>query len=307
MATSLSSGTQYQITFPAEMGDVALVNVITTGTSNVTEIVQGVASGSKCAFQIDGTLTSYIDFTTNETGSLQRIINQVFGIQCPVSLLGGNSVSSDIVYSNDFEMCAYDETSVLSNAFCGQCSQTGNTLVVGNTKASNYLCFAYKLANSYVIQIDYTLQINGNTLTTYYQSVPFAPNSDSNWHYICIDLYASLGSQSSTYATASSITVINAYLNRQVRNGIKIDAVSLRNTLPLGYEQPSLYPTIDQSSTSCVFPFTYNGKNRTSCMLDNNDLPICTDANSNVYTCVSSSIESFRRLYPQHQLIYNSL
>ncbi|CAF1653823.1 unnamed protein product, partial [Didymodactylos carnosus] len=41
--------------------------------------------------------------------------------------------------------------------------------------------------------------------------------------------------------------------------------------------------------------------------LDNNDLPICTDANSNVYTCVSSSIESFRRLYPQHQLIYNSL
>ncbi|CAF4573652.1 unnamed protein product [Didymodactylos carnosus] len=61
MATSLSSGTQYQITFPAEMGDGALVNVITTGTSNVTEIVQGVASGSKCAFQIDGTLTSYID------------------------------------------------------------------------------------------------------------------------------------------------------------------------------------------------------------------------------------------------------
>jgi hypothetical protein len=59
-----ATSTAFIITFPNVMGDVPLVTCISTSTNtpNVTETVQGVASGSQIAFEFDGALTSYIDF-----------------------------------------------------------------------------------------------------------------------------------------------------------------------------------------------------------------------------------------------------
>ncbi|CAF4578219.1 unnamed protein product, partial [Rotaria socialis] len=47
-----------------DMGDVPLLTCISTSSNvpNITEVVQGIASDSKIAFELDGQLTNYIDF-----------------------------------------------------------------------------------------------------------------------------------------------------------------------------------------------------------------------------------------------------
>ncbi|CAF0883189.1 unnamed protein product [Adineta steineri] len=88
--TVTATSTLYIITFPPEMDNVLLLTCISTSTNppNVTEIVQGVASGSQIAFEFDGQLTEYIGFTNNSINSskLQSTFNEVFSIQCPISL-----------------------------------------------------------------------------------------------------------------------------------------------------------------------------------------------------------------------------
>jgi len=293
------------------MGDVPLLTCISTSSNapNVSELVQGVASGSKIAFELDGQLTDYIDFdNTNVTqANLYTTINNLFGIQCPPSI-NNPIVTTSIVYLQDFESnCVYDETPVTTNAFCGQCSSNGNTLVSSNSRVGNYLCFAYRILNNYVISISLGIQINGITTTTLWPSISFSPQADQVWHYTCIDIYGTLLSQSSIASTDSSLVITNAWLNNDIKNGIYIDVVSIRGALPNGYEVTTTYP-IDQSiNSSCVFPFYYNGNSYTACTLDNNNIPICADNNNVTYQCKSSSIEGVRRLYPKHQLVYNTL
>jgi hypothetical protein len=293
------------------MGDVPLVTCVSTAvnTPNVTEMVQGMASGSKIAFEFDGALTNYFDFVNNNISAtdLRSTLNQLFSIQCPISLNNADEIPS-IVYLEDFETsCSYDETSITTNAFCGQCSQIGNTVVNGNTKTGNYLCFAYKLLHNYVILIDLAIQINGDTSTTYYPSISITLISNQDWHYICVNVLEELSEQLSGYSSVSSLIITYAWLDRYIENNIYIDTVTVRTALPNGYEDQSLYP-IDQSSTSsCVFPFYYNGLKYSACTLDNNSLPICADSSNQTYTCRSSSIEGVRRLYPKHQLVYNTL
>jgi hypothetical protein len=307
-----ATSTLYIITFPSEMGDVPLVTCISTSTNapNVSETVQGVASGSELAFEFDGALTNYIDFVNgNITQTIvQSIFNQLFSVQCPISLYNAE-VTSAIVYVEDFETnCLYDETSITSTAFCGQCSYIGNTLVNGNTYPGNYLCFAYKLLNTYVILIDLGIEINGDTTTIYYPSISFIPKADSLWHYTCIDVLTQLSAQSSIYSSASSFVINYAWLDRSIANGIIIDTITVRTALPTGYEDESLYPIDEPSSSySCVFPFYYNGQQYSACTLDNNNLPICANGQNQTYQCQSSSIEGVRRLYPKHQLVYNTL
>ncbi|CAF4711461.1 unnamed protein product, partial [Rotaria magnacalcarata] len=59
-----ATSTLYIITFPEDMGDVPLLTCISTSSNvpNITEVVQGIASDSKIAFELDGQLTNYIDF-----------------------------------------------------------------------------------------------------------------------------------------------------------------------------------------------------------------------------------------------------
>ncbi|CAF3925163.1 unnamed protein product [Rotaria sp. Silwood2] len=307
-----STSSLYIITFPVEMGDVPLLNVISTAANepNVTETIQGVASGTKLAFQLDGATTRYLDFVNNNLtqANLTSAINELFTIRCPVSLNNPQATSS-IVYVQEFETgCIFDETRITSNAFCGQCSLTGNTLVSGNTRSANYLCFAYKIFNSYVTEIGLGIQINGDTTATYWTSISFSPVADKFWHYTCVDVRATLTSQSSMYSTAFSFVIINAWLNQNIRQGIMIDTVTVRTVLPIGYEDQSLYP-IDGASnfSSCNFPFYYNGESYSACTLDNNSMAICANILNQTFQCQSSSIEGVRRLYPKRQLVYNTL
>jgi hypothetical protein len=311
LAVSVSgTSTIYTITFPVEMGDVPLLTCVSSSpnTPNVTEVVQGVASGSKIAFAFDGQLTDYIDFTTNVTqANLYATINNVFGIQCPPSI-NNPIITTSIVYSQDFESnCVYDETPVRTNAFCGQCSFNGDTLLSSNTQTGNYLCFAYRILNNYVTTIDLGIQVNGDTTTTNWPSISFSPQADSLWHYTCIDIQATLIAQSSIASTVSSIVITNAWLTNDIKQGIYLDAVTIRTALPNGYEATTTYPVDQSANGSCVFPFYYNGNSYPACTLDNNNLPICADSNNVTYQCQMSSIEGVRRLYPAHQLVYNTL
>ncbi|CAF1415369.1 unnamed protein product [Rotaria magnacalcarata] len=302
----------YTITFPAEMGDVPLLNVISTAANapNVTEVIQGVASGKQLAFQLDGATTRYLDLITGNLthANLTFAFNELFAIRCPVSL-NNQQATSSIVYVQEFETgCTYDDTSIRSNAFCGQCSLTGNTLVSGNTRSANYLCFAYKILNSYVSEIGLTIQVNGDTTNTYWTSISFSPIADQLWHYTCVDVRAAVSSQSSVYSSAYLFVITSAWLNQNIRQGIMIDTVTLRTVLPNGYEDRSLYPIDGASNMSlCTFPFYYNGKSYSACTLDNNSMPICADALNQTYPCQLSSIEGVRRLYPKQQLIGNTL
>jgi hypothetical protein len=308
--TVTATSTLYIITFPPEMGDVPLVTCISTSGNApvINETVQGVASGTNIAFTLNGMTTDYIDFTINVTrANLMAQFNQLFSIQCPVSINNAQAAQS-IVYLQDFETdCTFDETNIRSNAFCGQCSLTGNTLVTGNTRGGNYLCFAYKILNSYVTDINVGVYLNGDTTTEYWPSIPFTPTADGLWHYTCIDVFSILSSQSSTYSSASSLVLNYAALSEYIQQGVYIDEVTVRTALPIGYEPQSLYP-IDQTNTSsCVFPFIYNGQSYSACTLDNNDMPICLNSQNQTNQCQSSSIEGVRRLYPEHQLVYNTL
>jgi hypothetical protein len=92
-----------------------------------------------------------------------------------------------------------------------------------------------------------------------------------------------------------------------IKKGIFLDTVSIRPALPNGYEDPNTFP-IDQSATSsCIFPFYYNGSSYSACTLDEDNIPICADNNNQTYQCNGSSIEGIRRLYPKHQLVYDTL
>lgn len=309
--TVTATSTLYIVTFSMEMGDVPLLTVVSNSVNepNVTETVQGVASGTKIAFQLEEAITSYFDFVnTNVTqASLTSALNEIFTIRCPVSLNNPKAVPS-IVYVQEFETCTFDETLIRSSAFCGQCSSRGNTLVSGNTQAANYLCFAYKILNSYVTEIDVSVQINGDTSTNYWASISFSPVYDKLWHYTCVDVRSALNAQSSMYATAYAFVITSAWLNRNIQQGIIVDTVTLRTSLPIGYEDRRLYP-IDRAanSSACTFPFNYNGQSFSTCTLDNNSMPICGNAFNETFQCQSSSIEGVRRLYPKRQLVYNTL
>ena len=304
-----ATSTLYTITFPVEMGDVPLLTCISSSTNApvIIETTQGVASETKVAFELDGQLSDFVDLTATNQTQLKDTLNKMFGIRCPPSI-NNRQATPGIVYAQDYETnCVYDATSVTTNAFCGQCSYNGNTLISSNSQSANYLCFAYRILNNFVISLGVGVQLDGDTTSTYWYSITFSPQTDQIWHYTCIDVRSKLVSQSSISSSVSSITITNAWLSNYVKKGIYLDAVTLRTSLPTGYEATTQYPIDQSANSSCVFPFTYNGQSYTACTLDNNNLPVCADQNGTVYQCQVSSIEGVRRLYPKHQLVYNTL
>ncbi|CAF3954248.1 unnamed protein product [Rotaria sp. Silwood2] len=307
----LATSTLYFITFPIEMGDVPLLTCISSSSNipNITEIIQGISSGSKLFFSLDDQLTNSIDFiNTNITQTnLLALFNGLFSILCPPSINNAQRTSS-IVYLQDYETnCIYDNTPITINAFCGQCSYIGNTLVKGNTRSGNYLCFAYRLLNNYVTSISTTVQIISDTIQTIWSDISFTPIADHNWHYTCIDIRAKLISQSAIASSVSSIIITDASLNRNIKRGIIIDTVSIRTALPYGYDIASSNSSVQSLNSSCIFPFYYNGKSYSICTLNENNIPICADSFNQIYSCFSSAMEGVRRHYPKHQLVYNTL
>lgn len=295
------------------MGDVPLLEVLSDGQriANVSELVRGVANASRIAFQLDGSSTRLVDMTNVTDESLTSTLNDLFSIRCPSSLNRIES-SSSIVYLQDFENnCRFDERRLTEQAFCGQCSSISNVLVSGNSRSADLLCFAYRILNSYVNEIVVSVRINDDTTNTFRSSIEFNPVADRYWHYTCVDVRRELSSRSSIYSSSTSFVIVDAWINRFVRQGLMIDTISLRTSLPIGYEERRLYP-IDKSSTnyvngSCVFPFYYNGQLNGACTSDPFGRPVCADENNQTYPCQSTSIEGLRRLFPRKQILWNSL
>lgn len=75
------------------MGDVPLLTLISsfnTYQPNVTVIQQGNATGSRIAFELDGSTTTYFDFTSDnppDGSMLENEFKSVFSIRCPQSLI----------------------------------------------------------------------------------------------------------------------------------------------------------------------------------------------------------------------------
>jgi hypothetical protein len=312
------SYTSYQVTFPVEMGDIPLLTIISSAfdsPQNASEIVKGVASGSKLAFELDGATTHFLDlWDDNITDDvLQNEFHELFNIRCPPSLNNQDATPS-IVYVDEFETeIVYDETTAITDmAFCGHSSTTAGPysevlLVNGNTQTADYMCFAYK---SHAIAIIMVFQVESNddpnSITSEYISISLI--ADTRWHYKCITLRDTLGTSSSTYLTVATFIITNVYVYgpQYTTYSILLDTVTLRTAMPMGYEDAYAISMTDQSSSNqCTFPFLYNGLNYYTCTLNDNKLPICGSTSNQTYYCQSSSIEGVRRLYPKYQLLNN--
>mgnify|MGYP001085429075 CR=1 FL=1 len=306
----------YRITFPAVMGDVPLLTIISTDYSSpqyAIEIQQGVSSGTHLAFDLDGAVTNYLDFwgETITTGMLRKEINALFSIRCPPSL-NNQEADSSIVYVEEFERNdTYNENILLSDvAFCNRGAYSANNpvrLVVGNSQPAEYICFAYKLENNAALTLDFYVESDEDESTRTTESIPMSNYviSDNRWHYKCIQLSTMLEIYNYNYFLVYSFLIIDVSVHNNPAN-IWIDTVTLRNSLPLGYEDETTIGFLDQSSANtCAFPFWHNNHQYYKCLLDENNLPICrTSANQTAY-CQSSSIEGVRRLFPKYQLLNN--
>ncbi|CAF3595884.1 unnamed protein product [Rotaria sordida] len=306
-------GTAYRVTFPVEMGDVSPFTVISAAynqTQRATEIVQGIPSNSKIAFQLDGATTSYLNFRDdNITDAILRDeFMNLFNIRCPPSLNNPLTTPS-IVYTEEFEVTgSFDESfDIKDMAFCGRGAlrNSSQNLIYGNTLIADYMCFAYKIVIGGSITINFLIENDGNPPVL--ENIPMNLRADSRWHYTCINLRDTLEQYSFMYLTVTSFVILQANLSYFAPLTIMIDTVTLRNTLPIGYEDDNMIMSTDQSSIGpCTFPFFYNGKNHSSCVLDDYNLPICGLTSNRRFYCQNSSIEGVRRLYPKYQLLDNS-
>lgn len=302
------------------MGDVPLLTIISLAfdtPQNATETRKGEASGSHLAFELDGAITGLLDFSsgniTNEM--LKSKFYELFTIQCPPSLYSGN-VTKTIVYSNEFEIDnAYDESfNITDTAFCGRSAAVvgvgRQSLIVENTMTASHMCFAYKLPNGMSnITMFFNVESDVDFGSTTQETVPILLQlmADARWHYKCIELEVALQGYSYAYLFITWFVVKDVYLDSQ-SSGAMIDTVTLRTSLPSGYEaEDQVYARDQNVYSNCTFPFTYNGRSYSRCALDDSNLPICAIATNQTSFCTSSTIEGVRRLYPKFQLLYNSL
>lgn len=308
-------GTAYRITFPVEMGDVPPLTVISVAfnqSQTSVEITRGNASNTKLAFQLDGATTTYLNFRDdNITNAIltDEFLN-LFTIRCPSSL-NNLQQNPSIVYAEEFESGnSYNNElyDIREMSFCGKNSLRNSSqyLVFGNTISADYLCFAYKITQGNSITMNFFIENDGNPPVL--ENIPMNLKSDSQWHYQCLDLRNMLENYSPTYLTVTTFIIQRINVSSFSPFTVMIDTVSLRNNLPIGYEDDLVLNYTDRSAIGqCSFPFSYQGKSYSSCVLDENNDPIC-GLNGNIkYYCQNSSIEGLRRLFPKYQLLDNSL
>ncbi|CAM4971603.1 unnamed protein product [Rotaria socialis] len=305
----------YEVTFPIEMGDVSLLTIISTAFNspqNATETVQGLASNTKLAFRLDGATTKYFDFSNDVITNtmLTNAFDQLFTIRCPPSLNNRQAISS-IVYVNEFETGTVynDSNSITDMAFCGRNALTAGYLVIWNGQYADYMCFAYKVPpNSGGFSMIFYVQSDGDSSTNTYEYIRIQFIQDGYWHYTCINILDTFQQHSPTYLSVSMILIMSVYVDTSISPGRMFDTVTLRNSMPNGYEDETVANTTDQSSTNqCTFPFVYNNRAYTRCTIDESNMPICGLTSNTTSYCQNSSIGGVRRLYPKYQLIYNSL
>lgn len=311
-----SIGVSYRVVFPLEMGDVPSLVIISTGLAtpyNATEMVKGVASGSKLAFELDGITTKYFDFVndniTNEV--LQKAFYDLFNIRCPPSLYDANTDPS-IVYADEFETehVYVDTSTITESAFCGHNSLSANGLVkliANNTNPADYICFAYNIPIGTKIFMTYMIQGEENFLPDQTFQIELSLTADTHWHYICINLKDSTANMDFMYSSIQNFTIQYVIIQNMTYGG-KIDTLTLRTSIPQGYEETNNIKSSDQSLwNDCTFPFIYKGRKYYKCILDENNLPICASASNKIYYCSKSSIEGVRRFYPKYKFLDDSL
>lgn len=296
------------------MGDVPSLTVISVEynqTRNGTEIVPGVSTGLYTAFELDGGVTSYFNFRDDNItdAMLTNEFKALFTIRCPLSLYN-DQIAPSIVYSEEFESSGtFDESlDIRDMAFCGRGALRNSSqyLVRSNTLVANYMCFAYKLATGVSITLNFLIENDGNTPVL--ENIPMTLQADSKWHYKCFDIETMLIQYSLTYLTVTTSIIMEVTINSFAPSTVMIDTVTLRNAEPIGYEDDTILPWTEKSTSGpCVFPFVYNGKSYSTCALDENNQPICGLNGNQQFLCHNSSIEGVRRLFPKYQLLQSSL
>lgn len=304
----------YRVTFPSEMGDVPPFTIISPSFSsprNATEIQKGVSASSESVVELDGATSRYMDFTSSTFNGqvFETEFLRLFVIKCPASLYD-QEFDSSIVYVNDFE--SYGSSNVgyklTDLAFCGQNSITHGYLVSNNLQPADYVCFAYKMTNGTLTQILLHVQSDGDSPINRNEYISFSPITDNRWHYTCLKFIDELESHDPIYATVTSFLISNIQV--MTYNGaVRFDTVSLRTSLPEGYEEQYYISISDQSSVNggCSFPFSYQGQQFYKCTLDDKQLPFCFSSSNQKLFCESSSIEGVRRFIPKYPLLPQSL
>lgn len=296
------------------MGDVPLLTVISQGSNRpqeATEYIQGVASGTKIAFRLDGARTNYLDYQYEELteSTIRSEFLNLFNIRCPPSL-NNPQASPLIVYVNEFENSdSYDQTSIINDmAFCGHSAFTASngSLVEGNMQTADYMCFAYKVVSQDYIIMHFFVQSDEDPPVM--EEIQLDVTGDSHWHYRCLNLRQTLQEHDYRYLSVTTFVIQQIYINSYTPSTVNIDTFTLRNSMPIGYEEEHTNELFDQSSIGqCTFPFLYNGQNHSSCIIDENNMPFCGFISNVKLYCQNSSVEGVRRLRPRHQLLVNSL
>ena len=183
---------------------------------------------------------------------------------------------------------------------------------MGNSdQSAAYICFAYKLPQgksniTMYFKVESDRDFDSSITETL--SIPRSLISDNYWHYTCIALRDTIEEYFPYFSYANYLIVENVFLDSDSQ-GVMFDTVTLRKTIPDGYENEAKIMSSDQSaSNACTFPFKYNGESYSRCIIiDEGNLPVCLSSTNQIYYCQSSSIEGVRRFYPKYQLFYNSL
>lgn len=304
----------YRITFPISMGNVSplvLISRATSNPTNATEITQGPESSSHVAFELDGRITQYIDLSNinDRSSDINNKIRDLFAIRCPPSLYDQDSTNT-IVYSNEFENgYTHDDSQMSSDqCFCGRAALSGTTgiLVNSNARRGQIICFAYRIPSYGSTNLHVYVGINDDSSNTV-DTIRLNLTGDNQWHYTCLDLLDTLEAINPSYYAAEFLVVRLVTIDSTV-NGL-YDTVTLRTDFPPGYENDRITVNLNDqaSSNSCRFPFTYEGRNYTKCVLDESRLPICGFRGNRKLYCQTSSIEGVQRILPTRKLLADYL
>ena len=300
----------YLVTFPNDMGDVPLLTIISDGSLgplNSTEKVKGVPTGSKLGFELDGSTTRmiHIEQTDQDTQStLQYEFDRLFRFQCPPSLYDPASTSS-IVYSDDFEL---NNPYSSRDAFCGRRSVNSYySLINNNVRVATHFCFAYKALDRNSIRFRMTVHTDDDLIGSTTQIITITIINDGLWHYKCINLRGTIEALVQYFFVVENFFIPDIVCYDCGPN-ILFDTVTLRTSLPIGYEEDWLVNSSDQSQANdCRFPFNYRGRTYWKCTIDENNLPICMTSSNEIRYCQRSSIEGVRRFHPTQTLLNDEI
>ena len=127
---------------------------------------------------------------------------------------------------------------------------------------------------------------------------PFSFIADSNWHYNCFDVYSAyINSQGAKYQRAQ-LKIHQAFFWPSI-NGMYIDSLSIRNTLPYGYPGKIILLSFLCGSNKKFFVLW---KIYRSVIGHNSSLVPCPANSSEHFICSTHSKSSSQNFLPTKQL-----